>query len=497
MDVQVGVSSDGSLVIQAEGRRWKVKPMKVRPPGSLFQNSLKTLITFVLTTGCAVFVSSLGVDKESMIMVFLLGVLFTTVFTSSYLYGIFTSFASLMIFNFLFTEPRYTLVIYSRNDIILLLFFLVTAVVSGIVTSRLQQQMELAARNERTAQTLYQIASGFLSVSGNHSIIQRGISYIRTYAGCESRVTLNQDSGLQADSLSSASSRESARPYSLESAAGPLGTLEVYPQQPMEEQTELIIQAVATQLGIALDREQLYNQQEKTRLAMESERLRAALLRSVAHDLRSPLTALLGAGSLLADEYHHLADEERQQLAKDISEEIIWLTNLVENILDMTRINESQLVIKKESEVVDDVVSEAVSHVERLLRERRFSVSLPEDVVMVPMDGRLIVRVLINLLENAVLHTQPAAEITLTVTASERELVVTVADTGEGIDENLRDSLFDRFVTHDKTVSDSRRGMGLGLANCKALVEAHGGTIVAVPNHPRGSRFVFTLPRGV
>ncbi|MEN1760687.1 sensor histidine kinase [Anoxynatronum sibiricum] len=470
--------------------------MNMRLPGFFFQNILKTLLTFALTTGCAVFVSSLGVDKESMIMVFLLGVLFTTVFTSSYVYGILISFASLMIFNFLFTEPRYTLVIYSRNDIILLLFFLVTAVVSGIITSRLQQQMELAARNERTAQTLYQIASGFLSVSGNHNIVQRGISYIYTYADCESTVSLSRDNSFHAGRRPLPDTPPLT--YRLQSAAGSLGTLLVYPSAtPLDEQTELIIQAVATQLGIALDREQLYNEQEKTRLAMESERLRATLLRSVAHDLRSPLTALLGAGSLLADQYHHLSDEERQKLAKDISEEIIWLTNLVENILDMTRINESQLVIKKENEVVDDVVSEAVSHVERLLRERRFTAHLPDEVIMVPMDGRLIVRVLINLLENAVVHTPPAAEITLSVTVSEEELVVTVSDTGEGINDSVRDSLFDRFVTHDKAVSDSRRGMGLGLANCKALIEAHGGTITAGPNHPRGSRFAFTLPRGV
>jgi two-component system, OmpR family, sensor histidine kinase KdpD len=146
--------------------------------------------------------------------------------------------------------------------------------------------------------------------------------------------------------------------------------------------------------------------------------------------------------------------------------------------------------------VIDDVVSEAVSHVERLLRSRKFSVDLPESVVMVPMDGRLIVRVLINLLENAVIHTREDAEIKLTVAVSHNELEVSVSDTGDGIDAGMIDGLFERFVTTDKAVSDGKRGIGLGLANCKALIEAHGGKIHAESNIPKGSKFVFTLPTG-
>ena len=465
-------------------------------PARYFRSGIKTILILVLTVASSLAVSLLGVGKESIIMVYLLGVLFTTVLTSSYFYGFFASFTSLMTFNFLFTEPRFTFVIYNRNDIVLLVFFLVTAVVSGIVTSRLQQQIELAAKNERTAQVLYQIASGFLSVSGRQMIAEQGTAYIREYAGCECRVELDGGERFPAGKVLQAGN--GIREYRIESARGPLGVMKVAAghDDRMDEWAELIIQTVVTQLGIALDREQLYNDQEQIRLTMESERLRATLLRSVAHDLRSPLTALLGAGNLLADNYHHLTNQERIKLATDISEEIIWLTNLVENILDMTRINESQLVIKKETEVVDDVVSEAVSHVDRLLRKRQFTVHLPDEVVMVPMDGRLIVRVLINLLENAVHHTQPDASITLTASVRDEEMEIAVADTGDGIDENVQQGLFDRFVTLDKVVSDGKRGIGLGLSNCKALIEAHGGSIRAEENTPKGAVFIFTLPMG-
>ena len=364
----------------------------------MLRQSLKragqTVVLFALAVTCSLLAASLGINKESLIMVYLLGVLFITVSTSSYVCGILSAVAAVLAFNFLFTAPLYTFAISSRNDIVLLVFFLVTAIVCGRVTSRLQQQMELAAKNERAAQELYRVKS----------------------------------------------------------------------------------------------------EQEEIRLAMEQERLRSTLLRSVAHDLRTPLTALSGAGHLLADNYDSLSGEERVKLASDISEEIVWLTNLVENILSMTRINDGQLVLRKDEEVVDDVVSEAIGHMKRLMGNRQFRVSLPDQVVTAPMDGRLIVQVLTNLLENAIRHTGPEAEILLTAHVDGAFLEFMVSDQGCGIDPEVRDRLFDRFVSLDRGVVDGRPGIGLGLAICRAIVEAHGGTIRAEDNQPHGARFLFTLP---
>ena len=461
--------------------------------GRVQNNFFKTLLIILLASGSSLAVSMMGVGKESIIMVFLLGVLFTSVFTGSYSWGVLTSIASLMLFNYLFTEPRYTFVIYSNNDIVLLLFFLVTAVVSGFVTSQLQQQIVLTERNERTASILYQIASGFLSVSGKKNIVMRALEFIRKFTGRRCVVILKENQAVYSEE--NQNSIQNSTEYSIQSPAETLGVMLVETEKtPADDQSELIIQAVVMQLGIALDRENLYREQEKIRLAMEKEHLRATLLRAVSHDLRSPLTALSGAGNLLSDNFENLSDAERKKLAKDISEEITWLIDLVENILNMTRINESQLLLEKDEEVIDDVVSEATAHVERLLKGRKFTVELPDDVVMVPMDGRLIVRVLINLLENAVRHTPPDAEIALTAKIEGSELEVTVADTGTGIDEKIRERLFEKYVTLDKGHADSKRGIGLGLTICKAIIEAHGGTIAVEPNDPKGVRFVLRLP---
>ena len=261
-----------------------------------------------------------------------------------------------------------------------------------------------------------------------------------------------------------------------------------------DRQNNLIIDSIATQLGIALDRDQLHSERENIRIAMEREKLKATLLRSVSHDLRSPLTALSGAGNVLADKYDTLSDQERKQLATDISEEILWLINLVENILSMTKINDSKFELNKKEELIDDVVSEAVSHTKRLIKGRNFKVILPDDMISICIDGKLIVQVIINLIENAINHTSEKSDIILEVEKGEKEIIVSIKDTGEGIPEELVERIFDRFVTTEKSVIDGKKGIGLGLTICRAIVQAHGGSIYYLPNDPQGSIFTFSLP---
>lgn len=443
------------------------------------KNGLRTVFVMGLSTGGALFLSNFGIGNESIIQVFLLGVLFTAVLTSSRAFAIGAALISAILFNYLFTEPFFSLFVYSPSDLMLLMFFLVTGIVSGTVTSRLQHEMLLAGQNERTAKILYRIAADFLSASGRESLVKKACDLVHEHAGLDCKVLLGDGAG--------------AGEYEIWGGSGSLGRLVLTGGKPTEGQ-RLIVQAVCTQLGIALERETLVADREKIRLAMEKEQQRGTLLRSVAHDLRSPLTALSGAGSLLSDNYDALTDPERRKLASDISEEIVWLTDLVENILSMTRISEKKMVLHRQDEVIDDVIGEAIRHTERLLGDRRVEVQLPDEIVTVPIDGKLIGQVLINLIENAARHTPSASPITLTAKAEADVLTVSVADTGEGIPPSIRPHLFERFVTKDDGIADGRRGLGLGLSICKAIVEAHGGEIHVSDNVPKGSVFTFTLP---
>lgn len=457
---------------------------------------MKILLVLALSMLISLLISGFGVGSESIIMVFLLGVLFVTILTNGYVYGIAASVASVMLFNYFFTEPRYTFRIYNIVDVILLLFFLITAVVSGTITSRLQKQMSISHQSELTARLLYEVSEGFLLVTGKRNIILRGIKYIFDNTGFASRITLEDDNQVYFSEEAHWDMEGLTIP--IKSVTKQLGQITVYcVETDLTFQQELVIKTVATQLGAALDREYSYREREEIRVAMEREHLRSMLLRSVAHDLRSPLTALTGASSLLADEFDRLSAEEQKKLAADISEEMIWLTNLVENILNMTRIGEGQLVLHKEDEVVDDVVNQAISHMSRLLQNRPFEVLLPDEIISLPMDGKLIVQVLVNLLDNAVKHTPPDRHIGLKAFVEDNHAVFEVSDSGNGIDEALMTRLFHGFTEQKNNIVDGRRGMGMGLVICKAIVEAHGGKILAENRAAGGTRFVFSLPMEV
>ncbi len=271
--------------------------------------------------------------------------------------------------------------------------------------------------------------------------------------------------------------------------------------------TAIVVGAIASDLRQQRDRAEIGERaaqelmearasEEQMRREKSREELRATLLRSVAHDLRSPLTTLVGMSRMLEDEYDDFSDAERRQLVSSISEEAIWLNGRVENILSKTAFDENKTIVSKEYEAVDEIVGEAVQRTKRLMRGRDFRVELPREVLLVPMDGNLIVQVLINLLANAVRHTPEGCSVTLSADRQGEEAVFTVTDTGDGIDPAVADTLFDRFVTLDKDSSDRRRGIGLGLEICRSIVEAHGGRITAEENRPHGAIFRFTLPMG-
>ncbi len=448
------------------------------------QNAIRTLFITVCVTAVTLLFYRAGINNECILMMYLLGVLFTTVLTSGRGWGIAVSVFYIMMFNFLFTQPRYTLKVTDPSDLLIIVSFLMTAVVSGTVTSRLKQEKNISKRNEAMAETMYCAASGILSVTGTEKIIKQAVEFVRSCADTDCHVVLTGDEAVSDDC---------GIPFTIKGASVEAGTLYVLADN-LDDRQSMIIKAICTQMGIALEREKLSCDREEISLAMEREKQRNTMLRSIAHDFRSPLTAISGDSALLADDYDTLADEEKKKLASDINEETAWLSDLVENILSMTRISEKQIVINKEDEVVDDVVNAAVDRNSRLMKNRKFTVKLPDDVITVPMDAGLITQVIVNLLDNAVKHTPPESEISLNVETNPYVLKISVSDTGEGVPPQVRDHIFDRFVKLDDKIVDGKHGLGLGLAICKTIVEAHGGHISVRDNTPRGAVFSFTLP---
>ena len=236
-------------------------------------------------------------------------------------------------------------------------------------------------------------------------------------------------------------------------------------------------------------------QQERVRAEGEKEKMRANLLRSVSHDIRTPLTSIVGSTSAILDN-PSLPASEQQELLENARSEAQWLIQVVENLLSITRIGEDQARITKEPEAAEEIMGEAVRKFRRRYPAIRVTVSAPDALLMVPMDAILIEQVLSNLLENAAIHGRTTTRIHLSVRPEpDQTACFSVVDNGVGIPPEAFPSLFDGTLKRSETSSgDGKRNMGLGLSVCRAIVRAHGGTMGAKNLLPDGAEFYFRLP---
>ena len=245
--------------------------------------------------------------------------------------------------------------------------------------------------------------------------------------------------------------------------------------------------------ALAMDRLRVMKERIRTREEANQERYRGNLLRAISHDLRTPLAGIMGTSEVIMDMTEK--DDARFSLAEGIYKDADWLHSLVENILSLTRLQDGRLTLNKQPEAVEEVIGAAVLAIGKRAPEREIAVQIPDDLLMVPMDARLIGQVLVNLLDNAIKHTQPGEEISVTVSEDKDFAVFTVADRGTGISEQDLPHVFQMFYTTQGKGPDAKRGIGLGLAICESIVTAHGGTIHAQNRRDgKGAEFTFTLP---
>ena len=249
-----------------------------------------------------------------------------------------------------------------------------------------------------------------------------------------------------------------------------------------------IVSALTTQI----------KEKEQIRLEIEREKMRGNLLRAVSHDIRTPLTSIVGATSLLLDNNEELSHQQKMEFVKDIRSEAQWLIRIVENLLSITRIGDGSdsAKIDKVEEMIEEIIGSAVLKFKKRFPEMEVVVTLPEELVLVPMDGILIEQVLVNLLENAVLHGKTTSRINIEVKCNEEHVTVSVEDNGQGIQDGLIPRIFSGSMQSEEgKVSDSKRNMGIGLSVCKTIVKAHKGNMKAENIENSGARFTFWLPK--
>lgn len=232
------------------------------------------------------------------------------------------------------------------------------------------------------------------------------------------------------------------------------------------------------------------DQRRKLLSESETEKMRANLLRSISHDLRTPLAVIIGDSSLYLDEKSHLSESEKTELLTNIHEEADWLLSIVENLLAITRIREDGFSIITRTETLEEVIAEALQKLKKHYSDVIIQIQMPETYISLSMDAILIEQVIINLLSNAVIHSGSSAPIELTVRDAPHAVSVSVKDYGIGIPKEKLDCLFDSISYSDSTC----KCIGVGLSICHTIIMAHHGTILG-RNHGAGAEFVFTLPK--
>lgn len=342
-----------------------------------FADVIKSIAMLLVATAIGFAFWKLGMSEANIIMVYILGVSFTSVITNHQIYSLISSVVSVFVFNFFFTEPRYTLLAYEKDYPVTFITMLVAAFFTGSLATRVKKQAKQAT---------------------------------------------------------------------------------------------------------------------EAALVAQKEQLRANLLRSISHDLRTPLTSISGNASNLLSNGEKFDENTKKQLYLDIYDDSMWLISLVENLLSVTKLEEGRLNIRSQTELLDEIITEALQHISRKKEAHKISFSGSEDFILVKVDARLIMQVIINLVDNAIKYTQKGSEIVITTQKLQGKAVVRVADNGPGIPDEMKPLVFEMFYSGAKSSADNRRSLGLGLSLCKSIINAHGGELELSDNVPQGAVFTFSLP---
>ena len=513
---------------------YKKKRALLHKPGQEFswKDLGKSVLLTLAATGISFLFYELGLREANIIIVYLLGVLLTAVWTNGYFYGILVSLLSVVSFNFFFTIPRFSLTALDPNYPVTFLVMLLASCLSCSLATRVKRQgrqsaqrayyMELLmSSNQKMQQGQSEQEIIRIAAQQLQSLLGRPVLYallekdrqLRFHAvpASESEQTMGR---LTAEELGVAewvakNDKHAGATTSTLSHAQNLylsvrGNQEVmavvgipskfYP--PLDTFEKNLMIAMLDECGLILERRKLRAEKQAAEMETQREQLRANLLRAISHDLRTPLTAISGNAGMLMEKSVSLNENRKQEMYRSIYDDSMWLVNLTENLLSITRIENGTLPLRRDAEMIGDIFHEALSHVDRRAAEHEIHVELEDDMLMANMDARLIVQVIINIVNNAVKYTPEGSDICLSAKKENSMVRIEIADNGPGISDEAKQRLFDMFYTVNtgSAGADSRRGLGLGLSLCKSIVEAHGGSITVHDNQPHGSVFSFTLP---
>lgn len=408
--------------------------------------------------------------------------------------GITSALVSFLTFNYFFLQPYYTLTVHHPADVVILIVFLITAVVISQLVGRVQAGLAAATAREREATQLYELSTALAGLQDDHAIAQTLARQVHAVAAGES-VEINI-TGPNSFTFRSPEVHPPDRPPELvipiDAARGSLGEIRLWRSEPAISHNERrLFQTFASQGALALERAWLAQAESRAKVLEESDRLKTAILSSVSHEFRTPLSTIKAAASSLRGGEVGWDSPARVELIAAIDDEADHLNMLVGNLLDMSRIESGALKPKREWNILSEIVGSVLSRMKRLAEEHLIEVNLPETLPLVPVDFVQMEQVFTNLLSNSLKYAPANTTVCIRARAEETSVHVQVSNQGPQIPAEHLERIFDKF--YRTTDAERVTGTGLGLSICKGIVEAHGGRIWA-ENLSNGMAFNFTIP---
>ena len=493
------------------------------PAGRLWFGGVFALLTTAAATGFA-WLIDLYLPIANISVAYLLAVMVVAMRWGRRA-GILASACCFFAFNFFFTEPRYTFAISDAQNIMTVVFFLLAAVLVSNLAARLRAQVQATRESARRTANLYEFGRKVTAAATPDDVLWAVVHHVAATIHGRSLVLMPEGAGLRVaagyppeDRIDDKSAAAAAWAWAhgkpagrgsatlpaadwlflpMRTGRGPVGVLGVQMAEdadmPSPAQLRLI-ETLADQAAVAIERTTLVADVEAARVATERERLRAALLSSLSHDLRTPLVSIIGAAGTILSYDEALDAGSRRELAQTIQDEAERLNRFVQNLLDMTRLGSGALKPRVDWVDLADVVAAAVKRTGRLARHHLVRVEIDPRMPLLCLDAVLMEQVFFNLLDNACKYAPPGTPIKVWAIPTPKQIVIEVADQGPGIPPEDRDKVFDMF--YRVTQADSQTaGTGLGLAICRGIVEAHGGTIHAEPGlNEAGTSIIIHLP---
>ena len=516
IDIHIIPDADSDLREQKETLFKKTNAL------SIVKDLAISLGVIIVTSLIGLFFAHLGFSEANIITLYILGVLITSIVTSSKLAWGFSSVASVLIFNFLFTKPRFSLMAYGDGYPITFAIMFVASLITGSLASKMHNQTKQSSQAAYRTKILFDANRLLQRASDDEEVLKITAEQLKKLLNREIVIFKQNKDTLQTlvyaldDSFQMGEKELNIATsilinhsydykdaqlrcdyYPLKTQLRTYGIVAVYKNEKEIDSFEnSIILSLVGECALAL--ENLFNAKEKELAAVlaENEQLRANLLRAISHDLRTPLTAISGNASNLISNAASFDEQTKLSIYNDIYHDSMWLINLVENLLSITRLEEGRMNLNFTTELVDEVVAEAIKHVHQRERGQKITVVHKDELLLAKMDTRLIIQVIINILDNAMKYTPTDSLVTVITEKQNDKAVISIADNGAGIPDELKERVFDMFYTGAKKLADSRRSIGLGLALCKSIISVHNGEIFVKDNVPSGAIFTFTLPIG-